>query len=260
MIKSFNNKIKIVCFIICIFTCGYSCKSQEKHVNLPSKHPPWNLKGDTCILATLDIDYYLIGYRKEKNPEILNKVDSLIDRYCSACEEQQKDFVKYKFLTCMFTRQYDEGVRFIVEHPVNDEYEFGLDLLNREFYTTTLLSAKHLNDNNLLLFDSVNRTLLQKYEDNIRVQSALGGDKTVPVNEMAQKHFSELWSPSLDNLIVTYYLLRARIENIDVVLSELYICENKFPDKSSMGYYRLLGLIETIEDMSQKSYHFEYEL
>ena len=55
-------------------------------------------------------------------------------------------------------------------------------------------------------------------------------------------------------------LLRARIENIDVVLSELYICENKFPDKSSMGYYRLLGLIETIEDMSQKSYHFEYEL
>ena len=260
MIKSFNKKIKIVSFLSCIIMCCYSCSGQAKHDNLPSKHPPWNLKGDTCILATLDIDYYLQGYREEKNPEILNKADSLINRYCSVCEQQQMDFVEYKFLICMFTRQYDKGVHFIVEHPANAEYEFGLNILNREFYITTLLSAKYLKDKNLFLFDSINRALLPKYEDNIRVQSALIGDKTTPVNEMAQKHFSELWEPGLDDLIMTYYLLRARIDNSDIVLSELYSCEKKFPDKLSMGYYRLLGLIKTIEDMSQKSYHFEYEL
>lgn len=160
----------------------------------------------------------------------------------------------------MFTRQYDKGIQFISEHPANEEYEFGTNLLNREFYTTTLSSAKCLKDNNLLLFDSVNRSLLQKYEANIKVQSALSIDKTHPVNVMAQKHFSESWAPGLDDLIMNYYLLRARIDNIDVVLSELYNCAKDYPDQSSVGYYRLLGLIKTIEEMAQKTYHFEYEL
>lgn len=260
MTEPFKKIITVICCLICISTCTNLCKGQGKYDDLPSKHPPWGFEDDTCILAALDAEYYVYGYLEVRNPEILNVADSLIDKYYSICGQEQISFLKYEFMICMFTRQYDNGIQFIVDHPANEEYEWDSDLLVREFYITTLLGAKYLKSNDLSSFDSINRALLQKFEECIIVQSDLRGDNTLPVSRMAQKHFSELRDPKLDYLIMNYYLLRARTEDINVVLSELYDCMKLYPDQSSIGYYKLLGLIKIIEEMSQKTYHFEYEL
>lgn len=117
------------------------------------------------------------------------------------------------------------------------------------------------------MYDSINKSLQQKYERDIKAQSALASDTTLPVNKMAQKHYSELYTPGLDDLIQKYYILRTRTEDINVVLDELNQCaehfsENKGSDKFSyhFGYHSLEGLILTIKKMSQQPHHFEYEL
>lgn len=251
-------------FGMCI--CVFTCKGQGSCDNPPSKHPPIGFHKDTCVLVVNDIDYFFKGYKITTNQECLNKADSLIETYCDFCKEQQqlRYFIEYKFALCMLNQHYDEGIQFITEHPAN---EYELTLRNREFYITTLLSAKYLKNNDLLSYDSINKSLQQKYERDIKAQSALASDTTLPVNKMAQKHYSELYTPGLDDLIQKYYILRARTEDINVVLDELNQCaehfsDNKGSDKFSyhFGYHSLEGLILTIKKMSLQPHHFEYEL
>lgn len=256
----FKNKIRIIYFLICVCMCLYSCNGQRKYDNLPSKDVPKWFKGDTCIIVLWDIEYFLKGYIQVGEQEIADMADSLIDSYCDQCEQQQSDFIEYKFLICMYTKQYDKGIQFIEDHPADEEFA-AFDLLNREFYTTTLLSAKCLKNNDLEKFDSINKVLQKKLEANISVQSAIYNDKTQqPLNLKIEKHFPELFESDPYYQIQNYYILRARTSDIDAVLSELYNCKKNYPDSSSTDYYRLSRLIEIIEYIKGNTYPFEYDL
>ena len=261
-----DKLLKSVLLLLGMWICVFTCKGQGSCDNPPSKHPPLGFRKDTCVLVVSDIDYFYKGYKITKNQKCLDKADSLIEAYCDFCKEQQqlRYFIEYKFAICMLNQHYDEGIQFITEHPAN---EYEINQREREFYLTTLLSAKYLKDNDLLSYDSVNKSLQQKNERDIKAQSALASDTTLPVNKMAQKHFSELYTPGLDELIQHYYILRARTEDINAVLGELNQCaerinDNKGSDKFSYHFchHSLEGLIHTIEEMSQKPHHFEYDL
>lgn len=253
-----KNKIRIIYFLICVCMCLYSCNGQRKYDYLPSRHVPKWFKGDTCDMVLWDIEYFLKGYIQVGEQEVAEIADSLIDRYCEQCEQQQSSFIEYKFLLCMYTKQYDKGIQFIEDHTVDEDF---FVLLTREFYTTTLLSAKYLRNNDLEKFDSINKVMQKKLEASISVQSAIYNDKTQqPLNLKIEKHFPELFESDPYYEIQNYYILRARTSDIDSVLTELYNCKKNYPDSTSIDYYRISRLIEIIEYMKKNTYPFEYEL
>lgn len=248
-----DNLMRIL-FVFSLVMCIFVCKGQIRCDDLPSKHPPYGFRHDTCILAELDVSYYMNRFIQRKDSLFLGRADSLINVYCSICEQNQKTFLYHKFKISMFRKQYEEGINFFTDHPVN-----GFESLwNRDFYLTTMQSAKYLADKDSISYDSINTALLRIVEDNIKIKDAASRNKALPVHMIVKNNFPELFIECQD-LICIYYTLRVRIEGADSVLEELYYCKENYPDQFSFEYYSLLNLIETIKYMNQTQFHFEYE-
>jgi hypothetical protein len=234
----------------------YACHFYNSHKTyLPSDFLPKEFQNDTCYKNYVDFHFYVKNYEKLKDTIWANKAIALFNSTDLHCNKKY-DLLYWRFYLYILMKDYNNGI----EYFNSLEKEFFVPEYHKTYFINTLKSIIYNNKNNTITRNELNKQIVLEIENYLKTIYVDG----VQINVNLQDNLKKLlykYSISHKQTIFDYYVVRARYENIDLIINELKNA-NKNIYNAEIDYWKnnvLPDILSTLDSMKLKTnYHFEY--